>query len=279
MPDDATVRAVLREHGVAVPARGKLSAEHHRQYEELTHHAAPAGDAWEGADDDADIVAGVVPPAAEPGEADAGPGVGPEDRPRRPRRRRPGLGERLRSAGSRKAGGSKGKQEKASRPKHPRVPVDRIISRGWGTLAKLTATVDAPVSRTFQLQAPIAGLVLEDVVRGTVVDKVLQPVARAEERGELVIALAGPPLLVAAIERAQGLEEPARSMRLAILAPMLEESLSLWVRIAGDKMEIAAARLEEDAATREQVQRLIAQIFPQATVQDMPAQEPAGAAM
>lgn len=267
MASDADVRAVLREHGEPVPARGKLKPAYHQRYEELTNHAGPDGtddpdgsDDWDGPDDDGDIITATVPapPAPEP---DRGPPAD-ETRPKRPRRKTGGIGGRL-------FGDKTATAKPKAKVKHPRVPADRLISRGWGALGRIAATVSAPLSTTFALQQPVAGMVLEDAVRGTFIDPALQFAARAEERGEKVAALAGPPLIVLAIERAQGLPEPARTIRLAILEPMLVETLTLWVNIAGDKMATAAARLEEDRATREEVARYISLIFPRATVEDV----------
>ena len=92
-------------------------------------------------------------------------------------------------------------------------------------------------------------------------DRVLQPAARAHDKGKKVFALAAPPLLVAALEQAQGLPEPARSMRTALLTTLLAEALTMWVEVAGDKVEAAAARHAENQATRAEVEKLMSLIF------------------
>ena len=269
MPSDADIRAVLREHGVEVTKRGKLGDKHYAEYERITRRQqAPADDPepWDGPDDGTDITRAVLPAAAVPGDAeDQDDGTRPQDQPqeRRPRRVRktsPSLVDRLRGA---KPKSGPGKRKTAL----PRMSTARLISRGWSTMGRLAAPVSGSVSRTFQLQAPVAGLILDDTVKDTFLDPALQVAARAQEKGEKVFGLAGPPLIVAAIEKAQGLEEPQRSLRLAILVPMLEEALTVWVKIAGDKMEEAAAEVQADEATRAEVQRLIMLIFPQATVE------------
>lgn len=256
--DDSDIRAVLREHGMDPPAKGKLGAKWRAEYETITGHSP---DAWDGPDDDGDVITATVPPRAPGADDDDTAGESPgEQRPRR--RKGPGLRARLSDARASTKGktGSSGK-------KRPRVPVDSIISRGWGYLSRMTAPVSGPLSRTLWLQSPVAGLLLEDAVRDTVADRVLQPIARAEQRGEKVIALAAPPFLVVAVERAQGLPEPQRMMQLAVLEPMLVESLTLWVKIAGDKMEQAAERVAETEAVRAQVAALLEVIFPRATVE------------
>jgi hypothetical protein len=276
MPSDADIRAVLREHGIPVTDRGKLGTKYHAEYERIQAGQAPPNgdDSWAGPDDESDVITATVPgPPGGAGElGDQGDGPGEpvaEARPRvRAKRAGPSWQERIRKATS--------KDKPKGRAKaRPRLPVDRLISRGWGAAARIVAPVSGATSRTLQLQAPVAGMVLEDKVRGTAADTVLQYAARGQEAGETVFALAGPPLIVAAIERAQGMDEPARTMRLAILVPMLEEALGLWCKIAGDKMQEAAVRMAENQAVNEEVQRLIGLIFPQAEVQ--PDEEMAGA--
>lgn len=268
MATDAEIRRVLRKHGVDVTARGKLGAHHHEAYERIQaelHVSADGADSWDGPDDDGDVITATVPGQA-PGELE-----GQDDEhgepiaEARPRVRTGRKGSAARRFADRVKASGKKQGKGPGRPR-ARVPVDRLISRGWGMGARLVAPVSQATARTLMLQAPVAGLVLEDTVKGTAADTVLQVAARAEDAGERVFALAGPPLIVMAIERAQGLEEPARTMRLAILVPMLEEALSMWVRIAGDKMDTAAARMAETQATSEEVQKLIALIFPQAEV-------------
>jgi len=285
MASDADIRAVLREHGISVTARGKLGAHHHEAYERIQRGEAPGvsddgQDSWTGPDDDGDIITAHAPgPAAgelgDQDDADTARHEQPQEaRPRvRVKRARPSLSDRIRKATSSSGSKSSSSSRKKARP---RLPVDRIISRGWGAAARIVAPVSGATARTLQLQAPVAGLVLEDTVKGTAADTVLQFAARGQEAGETAFALAGPPILVAAIERAQGMDEPARTMRLAILIPMLEEALGLWCKIAGDKMQEAAVRMAETQAVNEEVQRLIGLIFPQAEVHDESA-EMAGA--
>jgi hypothetical protein len=188
--------------------------------------------------------------------------MSPERKPRRVKAKPSG------SITDRLLGRKPGTKPKAGRGKvkHARVPVDRFIGRMWTTAARLVAPVSQPAARAFALEAPIAGLLLEDIVRNTAVDRVLQPAVRAEEKAERVIALT-PPLIVLAIERAQGLDEPRRSMQLAILFSMLEEALTLQVQFAGERMAEAQERMAANEAVRAQVAGLIAQIFPPAEVQ------------
>src|SRR5215472_6632170 len=242
-PDPAVVRAVLREHGIDVPARGRISAEHEKAYAELVNQ--PEAGEYD---------AGVT-------EADFGPDPGTEgDTPEIPPAEiKP---RRLRSAPRLPALRRPKAQGKAKpKRKHARVPVDRLIERAWEALGRLAAPISPAVSNVLQLQSPVAGLIMEDIVRDTMVDRALQPIARAEEKAEKVIALAGPPMIVGALQAAEGLPPEQKAIRQAILVPMLRECLVVWVKVAGDKIEEKARRDEEMGPVNEQVDRLLAAIF------------------
>ena len=252
--DDDEARAILREHGKEPSRRGKLAKHWHEEAEQL-RQGPPNG-----AGDDYDLGAGpedFTEASLPPDEPDSpieerkpGPVAGT----------RPGLRQRLSQGRTRAKAGSRAKSGKG-KTRHVRIPVDRLCEHAWDGLARLTAGIDVPVSRCLSFQAPVAGLVLEDTIKGTFVDKALQPVARAEEKGRKVIALVGPPLIVAALEAAQGLPEDQRKIREAFLVPMLRESMVLWVQIAGDKVEEKAARDAELGPVQEQVDNLLAMIF------------------
>jgi hypothetical protein len=254
--DAAQVRAVLREHGHEVPSRGRISSEDLARYAELANGGqAPAPPEDEPGEYDAGVSAADFPGDDSPAVDEAPPMA--ETRPRRPGRSRGTLGQRIRQAsGKAKTKSSSSSSRKPKR--HPRVPVDRLIERSWEVLARISAPVSPPVSRCLQIQSPVAGLILEDVIRDTAVDRALQPIARAEEKAERVIALVAPPVLVGALQAAQGLPEDQRMMRQAILVPMLRESMVLWVKIAGDKVQEKATRDAELAPIYAQVDQLMA---------------------
>lgn len=271
--DPAVIRAALREHGHDVPDRGRLSNELLAAYREITMHDDDAEPdipgSYDGSVSDADfggtddlidaLTAGdppepAAPPARAPGREVAA--VPAERKPRRVRQpRKPTLSDRVRG---------RGKPARRGKPaiKRPRVPIDRFAGRIWEAFARLATPVSQPIATTLNLQAPIAGMILEDLVKETFVDRALQPVVRAEEKAEKVLALVGPPVLVGAIQASQGLPDEQRDMREAILVPMLEESLTMWVRIAGDKLEEQQRRVAEDGPVREQVRQLLMAIFP-----------------
>lgn len=110
-----------------------------------------------------------------------------------------------------------------------RVSVDKLVGGLWSGLAGIVSNYNPPVSRVLAMQAPVAGMVIEDVVKGTLADRVLQPMARAADGGQTAMALLGPPMIMAAIT--------ARPDRAPQLVPLLRVALRSWVSVAGDKLE------------------------------------------
>jgi hypothetical protein len=145
------------------------------------------------------------------------------------------LGDRFRAA-------LKGEPAKRGpgRPKttQPRVSVESVITGAWMLAAQAMKNANAPVARVLMLQAPIAGHVLEEPVKGTAIDKMLQPLARASKGGEVAFALLMPPILVGALTTERG------AAQADMLTPILRRSLMSWMKLAGPKlMEMA----EEEA--------------------------------
>jgi hypothetical protein len=171
----------------------------------------------------------------EPGDADFGdlaePGPPPADvTEKRPRTIATPRGS-SRSRWGRPRPGAKGKAKA-----RPRVPLDDLIATVWRGLAGMVRPLPA-TSRLLKIQAPVAGAVLEPVVKGTVVDTFLQPLARTSASAEALIVLAGPPLLVAAMEM-----DPAK---VPVLLPVARELMLRWCKIAGPKMAEAMKRENE----------------------------------
>lgn len=143
-------------------------------------------------------------------------------------------GDADRQAGKKTIGPKRAPRVRAS---HPRVSVAGIIGWGWSMLAKSAGGYSLPVARTMAIQAPVAGEVLEDVVKGTLVDRLLQPIARVGEGGEAVFAILGPPVLVGIMHK--------NPNTVPALEPVLREALMTWVSIAGPKLEEKAAKAAE----------------------------------
>lgn len=166
-----------------------------------------------------------------------------------------------------RARGRQTRRTKKAKTVHARVAVDRLIARGWEMMARAVQPVNLPVARVLHMQAPIAGLILEDEIKGTLVDRVLQPIARTEKRGETIFALVGPPVLVGLLT--------SRPQLAPVVIPMLKESLAVWLDIAGPKMEVQAVRAKEfQEKYGDQIDAIIAMLLaePEEIVNDQPAQ-------
>lgn len=129
------------------------------------------------------------------------------------------------------------------RPRKPlsrrRASLDRIGAGVWSLAANLLGGQHHPIGRVLSIQAPVAGAVLDDVVAGTVVDRVLQPFAKASAKGEVAYALLGPPVLVAVMTQQPQLAP--------ILRPMLADSMMAWLDLAGPKAVAMQERREKIA--------------------------------
>ena len=118
------------------------------------------------------------------------------------------------------------------RGERKRVSTSKIVSGVWAGMGALLLNPQlAPVARTLQVQAPVAGEIAEDMIKGTPVDKLLQPLARVGEKGEEAFALIGPPAISMAICMQPDLYP--------MLEPVMVEALKSWVLIAGPKIRKA----------------------------------------
>jgi hypothetical protein len=199
------IRVWAKEQGLDIAPKGKIPVAIREQ--------------WEGRE---------VPPAAPAEESPASPTSAGERKPAGRKRGLPGLLAR---------------GEQADKPQHRRVSIEGIVSSAWGLGAMLLcrSPQSLPMARVLDMQAPVAGIIVNDVARGTVVDKVLQPFARAGASGEKAMALIGPPLLVGIISANPG--------TYPVLKPVLKASLMSWMEISAPAMKKAeqrAARWKEE---------------------------------
>jgi hypothetical protein len=119
------------------------------------------------------------------------------------------------------------------------------ISDGWSVLGGVAErTGHLPLGRCLQWQAPVAGEMIDDAIKGSIVDKVaLQRIVRGRARFDLLGAVLGPPLLVFAIE-----QNPERAQSLMpLLASSIRHSLPLMVP-AIKKMQKREAEVAEATA-------------------------------
>jgi len=243
-PTTAEVRAWMRESGEEVGARGTISQSDRDRYE-AAH--APGPDYPQGMTDaDFDTSEPGPPPADEI-----------EKKPRNIATPKPA--ERFSSWRKAKA---------KSKPKgkaKPRVPVDDLIAGVWRGLAGFARPLPA-TSRLLKIQAPVAGVILEDTVRGTVVDKWMQPLARTTKGAEAMFALLGPPIMVTAIQL-----QPDSA---PFILPVLRESMLTWCKVAGPRMAAAMKReIEFEAEFGSSVDELLAFLFADPGQTDATAEE------
>jgi hypothetical protein len=113
---------------------------------------------------------------------------------------------------------------KETRPKvvHRRESLTDLLGLGWGGIGTALARgPDIPVGRAMQAQSPVAGEILDQAIKGTVVDKLLQPIARKADSAQALFGLLGVPILVGALER--------RPELAPTLGPLLYSAVETWV--------------------------------------------------
>ena len=133
------------------------------------------------------------------------------------------------------------KPKPPARPDRKRVSIENVLSSGWalGAMALARSPQAIPVARVMEMQAPVAGIVGEELLKGTMVDRLLQPLARGGRKAELGMALAGPPLLVGMMT--------ARPELFPVLRPMLKMAMMSWMDVADKPMQQLARRQEHFA--------------------------------
>jgi hypothetical protein len=159
------------------------------------------------------------------------------------------------------------KKKPGSKKPLPRISTEDLLGAAWRGAAKLLTPLP-PLQRTLRMQAPVAGMLLDDIVQGTIVDPLLQPLARLADQGKTVQALAGPPMFVGAIMAHQmqcaAADPPAdpNPLFMAIAVEGLRSSLMAWMDVAGPKFDMAMEREAQfEAKYGQRVDDMIALIF------------------
>lgn len=288
----AEVRAWARGEGMEVPERGVLAQSLYEAYDDA--HGGVNG--YEGGTGPEDF-----PAAGMAGGGEGAAAAGEEERPVRPGQGSSGqrrgsrfsfTGRRGRNTGKDK---DKGKKDKKPARRGPRLSVSAVIEKAWGQMAWAAGPVP-PLARMLYAQAPLAGVILDPVVKDTLVDRVvLQPWARSEERYEAGIGLIGPPVFVMAAmanapepvmhggvpvydqatdpDSGQPLTDPETGQ--PVLVPRYEApspaykaamvglrwSVGIMVDAAGDAVERVTARAEQNKLREQRVEKFLAFIL------------------
>jgi hypothetical protein len=203
MSENMDIRTWARAKGYQVGDKGRIAQEVHDDYELFL--ASQNG----GAADEAPFVA--VPSEVPPSAA-------PQDEERPPAASQPTP-----------AGGLLGRRTRAPRkPAKPydvkaRVPAAGIFSFAWGGLSYALSRnpMLIPTARAVDMQAPYAGEVLDDLVKGTVIDRLVQPLARGGDKAEVLFGLAGFPACVAMVSyHPEWMPTLRPVMKMALMASM-----------------------------------------------------------
>jgi len=275
------MRSWLRANGHDVPIRGRLEQRWITLYEEENPAQDGAADDWD-LPDDADL------DTAAPDEEEPSVPLTPERPPRtartaRAERRAQPVGQRTgRLLGALR--GEQGKPKGGKKKPPPRTSVEKLTSRLYSSLGRMIGPLSPATSNCLQAQAAMAGVILEDTVRGTFADRLLQPAARAEDKLNKMAALILPPVCVFAIEQNQtavqmGAKTPQQGMmRHAMLMPALRESLRIGLEVSEGYADQIKARLETNARLDAEIDDLIKLIFGQQAAEAEREPEMAGAA-
>jgi len=273
------MRAWLRANtSEDIPARGRLQPRLIQMYEDANGTTTADDDDW-------DLPATGDDDTAFPDELEPSVPMQPERPPRTPRTQRaehraaqraqPVTQRTSRWLGKLMGDDTKTKA-KAKGKKIPRTSLEKLVTRGYTELGKMLAPLSRPMSNCLQAQAAFAGVVLEDTFRDTIIDRALQPMARAEDKLGKVFALTVPPLAVLAIEQTHLAVNVGRltaeqgMVRLAFIQPVLRESLRKGLEVSEQYADQIRVRLEQDAKWDEEVDKLLALIFEQPAPQPEP---------
>lgn len=180
-------------------------------------------------------------------------------------------------AGKLNLGGGKSKEPKVRKPQGRRQSLEKVGGYSWQILGQAVASAGfVPAARVINMQAPIAGMVLEDSFKGSPADRMLQPVVRMVSKGGAMGALLGPVIMVTLIQKNPKLY-PA-------LKPHLEEALWSYVETAGPYFEKLEARREKRAKMISEqgfdMEALIVSLFapmPGPEQQEESSEDPSGA--
>lgn len=251
MATSEEIRQWAREQGYEVADRGKVSAALRAEYAQSVLGESPGSPEPEPimiSDDDSSEAAG--------GEPSEPPEVAAETRPRRPRRDGPPRGRVFRALFDPPKQGQNKRRKPGGKPK-PRVSLEKMTSRIYTRAGQMISAFAPATGRCMMYQSPMAGVLLEDVAKNTIADRLMQPVARAEDKVDKLFALAAPPVLVLALETT----DPSNVMRRQLLVGLLREALLISMEVTEQFIDQIEKRALATARNEEAVDRLLSFIL------------------
>jgi hypothetical protein len=243
-PSASDIRNWASAEGIDVNPRGNIPGDVRERYDAA--HPSPNGTAGTSGPDYPDEEFETA--FGEPPEEEFDESVMGETAPRRPKAARPST--RSTTTGRGRGLFNRGGKKKPGAKKKPRVSTEDVLGSVWRGMAKLAAPLP-PLQRTLRIQAPVAGLILEDAVKDTAADVLLQPFARLAGQGKVVSALLGPPVIVTALivhQQQRAAMQPPQDpnpMVVSVGVEALRSSLMVWMEVAGPKFETAMRRERE----------------------------------
>lgn len=260
-----------QQPGLEVGAKGTLSAEIKTAYAEAhaAGNGADPGDLDYPGDDGAEVTSAVSAPPAPPADPRQ-----TERAPARPRATASARGRGIRAwlRGPSASAGPRPKTNAKAGRKLPRVSLASLIEDAWGQMAFASSGIP-PMQRLLMAQAPFCGMALEDALAGTVVDRALQPIARAEDKAKAVGGVMFPPMALMLVlatspvpQYVDGTDppqfqfpEPTTQHKAALMT--LRWSLMLWSEAGEARLDEYRARAEQNSERGAQADRFMAFIL------------------
>lgn len=213
MANSRQIRAWARDQGMEVSDAGPLPLDIRRSYNEA-HDGTNTDPQVSLMDDAPEYVEEVAPKLG-----DEGPVIG-----------------RVIGRAKKAATGSRTRTKKVARKS-----LAAVISMGYEWLSVPTAAISPPVSFMMQIQAPVVGEILDGPIAGTIIDKLLQPLASVNAAMEPVNAVLTPLVGAFLLDRF-----PQHADK---ILPKMRNGLHQWAKVSGP--HYVKIQQEEEVFTEE----------------------------
>lgn len=174
-----------------------------------------------------------------------------------------------------------GADEKKPRPHGRRNSVAGLVTMAWGGAGMMLVrtNADPPVGRVLQFEAPLAGKKIDELISGTWLDVILQPLVSQLDKIEGLGALLAFPLMVGAYERNPTIGPMIEPLLREVIRATLTDMAPLLKKQQADTKKAAAAISDLNEAfdlgpDEDPIQAVLASIFtPPEGGQDAPVQD------